>query len=80
MTAPLSIQDIEDAMKRVLSAHNATPWRDTEGAAAYLGAEPATLKFWRAKGGGPRYRTVGNKFVRYHIDDLDAFMLGEAGR
>lgn len=80
MKADFSIQDVEDAMKRVLAEHHATPWRDTEGAAAYLGVEPNTLKFWRAKGGGPRYRAVGNKFVRYHVEDLDAFLMTEGGR
>jgi hypothetical protein len=75
-----TIRAIEDAFKRVLFAHNETPWRDSEGAAAYLGVEPGTVKFWRAKGGGPRYRAVGTKLVRYHTDDLDAFLLGEDGR
>jgi hypothetical protein len=58
-----TIQAIEDAVKRALIAHHATPWRDSEGATAYLGVEPGTMKFWRAKGGGPRYHSVGNSFA-----------------
>lgn len=80
MTDHKTIQAIEDAVKRALVAHHATPWRDSEGAAAYLGVEPGTMKFWRAKGGGPRYHSVGNKLVRYHTDDLDAFLMTEGGR
>jgi hypothetical protein len=74
------IHAIEDAVARAFIKHYQTPWRDTEGAAAYLGVEPGTVKFWRTKGGGPRYRSVGNKLVRYHIDDLNAFLRGEDGR
>ncbi len=80
MTDHETIQAIEDAVKRALVAHHATPWRDSEGAATYLGVEPGTMKFWRAKGGGPRYHSVGNKLVRYHIDDLNAFVRGEDNR
>ncbi len=80
MKADLSLRDIEDAVKRALAAHHATPWRDSEGAAAYLGVEPGTMKFWRAKGGGPRYYTVGNKLVRYRTEDLDTFLMTEGGR
>lgn len=51
-----------------------TPWMTTENAAAYLSVSPGTMHNWRSKGAGPTYRTVG-RIVRYHRDDLDAFLL-----
>lgn len=57
-----------------------SPWLDTEAAAAYLSCSPGTLRSWRARGQGPRYRVIHDKIVRYHRDDLDGFVLGEGGR
>ncbi|CTQ33921.1 helix-turn-helix domain-containing protein [Jannaschia rubra] len=51
-----------------------SPWLTTEQAAAYLSVSAGTLANWRSMGTGPRYRTVG-RIVRYHRDDIDAFML-----
>lgn len=76
----ITIDDIEDALRRVLDTHHRSPWFDTEAAAIYLSSTPGTLKVWRSLGAGPRYRSVGNKLVRYHIDDLNAFVRGEANR
>jgi hypothetical protein len=54
-----------------------SPWLDTVAAAAYLGNSPKTLAIWRCRGEGPRYRVVNKRLVRYHVDDLDAFVRGE---
>lgn len=45
----------------------------TAEAADYLGREPSTLRWWRAKGLGPRFsgRYSG---VRYRLRDLDAWV------
>ncbi len=45
----------------------------TAEAAAYLGRKPATLRWWRSKGIGPRFsgRHTG---VRYRQRDLDAWI------
>lgn len=51
-----------------------SPWLTTEQAAAYLSVSAGTLANWRSKGNGPRYRAVG-RMVRYHRDDLDAFIM-----
>ena len=53
-----------------------SPWLDTTAAARYLGREPGTLKGWRSKGEGPAYHVVSRQFIRYHVDDLDAFVRG----
>ena len=55
-----------------------SPWLDTVGAAAYIGFTPGTLKTWRKLGAGPRYRQVNGRIVRYHRDDLDAFVMAGA--
>ena len=48
-------------------------WFTPMQAAVYLGVKPRTLESWRAKGMGPAFRGKG-KNIRYHIDDLDAFL------
>jgi excisionase family DNA binding protein len=50
-----------------------SPWMTTEQAAAYLSVSPHTMGNWRSKGEGPRYHVVG-RTLRYHRDQLDAFM------
>lgn len=57
---------------------HASPWLDTVEAALYLGKEPGTLKGWRSKGEGPPFHVVSRQFIRYHIDELDAFVRGKS--
>jgi hypothetical protein len=76
----ITIDLVESTLRRVLDAHNRSPWHDTESAAAYIGCEPGTLKTWRTRGEGPRYHLINGKSVRYHVDDLDAFVRGEDNR
>ncbi len=67
-----------DAIRNVVReelVRTASPWLDTDDAAAYLGSTSGTLKNWRAAGRGPRYRILQDRLVRYHRDDLDAFVL-----
>lgn len=59
------------------SKQNDTPWMTTEGAAIYLSVSAGTMHNWRSKGIGPAYRTVG-RIVRYHRDDLDAYLMAGA--
>ncbi|MFN3672887.1 MAG: helix-turn-helix domain-containing protein [Bosea sp. (in: a-proteobacteria)] len=73
---PVTIDDVELLVSWLLETHRYTPWFDTEAAAAYLRREPGTLKGWRSKGEGPRFYLVNEQFIRYHIDDLDAFVRG----
>lgn len=49
------------------------PWLRPIEAAAYLGLKPRTLESWRATGKGPAFRG-GGKGIRYHVNDLDAFV------
>jgi len=48
-------------------------WLDTAAAARHLGREPGTLRGWRSIGKGPIFHVVSGQFVRYHINDLEAF-------
>lgn len=75
-----SIVMIEDAFRRVLDTRNTSPWLDNEAAATYLSCTPGTMKTWRSRGEGPRYHIIQQKLVRYHLDDLDAFVRGEVAR
>lgn len=53
-----------------------SPWLTPADAAAYLSVSTGTLANWRSAGNGPRYKAVG-RLVRYHRDDLDAFLFAE---
>lgn len=59
------------------SLESDTPWMTTEDASSYLSISSGTMHNWRSKGVGPTYRTVG-RIVRYHRDDLDAFLMAGA--
>jgi hypothetical protein len=80
MSETITVETVEDALRRVLDTHNRSPWLDTEAAAAYLSSTPGTLRTWRAQGEGPRYHVVHGKAVRYNVADLDAFVRGEDAR
>lgn len=73
---PVTMEAVEALVRWYLDTHWFTPWFDTEAAAAYLRREPGTLKGWRSKGEGPRFYTVNGQLIRYHVDDLDAFVRG----
>lgn len=51
-----------------------SPWMDTKQAAEYIGGSVSALKRWRCEGGGPKYTIVNRKLVRYHVNELDAFL------
>jgi Helix-turn-helix domain len=53
---------------------------DETEAATILGARVQTLRNWRWRGEGPRYRKIGLRLVRYHRADLASFAAGEAGK
>ena len=46
-------------------------------AAAILMASVQTLRNWRWRGEGPRFRKIGQRLVRYRRADLEAFIEGE---
>ena len=43
-------------------------------AGEYLSLSHRTLQNWRVKGGGPKYRKIGAKTVRYHLLDLQVWL------
>ena len=49
---------------------------DEREAAAILGASVQTLRNWRWRGEGPRFRKIGLRMVRYQRNDLLAFVEG----
>lgn len=76
--ARVALVEVEDIVHRLIETHRYSPWLDTEEAAKYLSRQPGTLKGWRSRGEGPPYRLVNHLLIRYHIDDLDAFVRGES--
>jgi excisionase family DNA binding protein len=51
-----------------------SPWMTPKEAAAYISVHPGTMHNWRSQGKGPTYKVVGTRIVRYHRQDLDAFL------
>ena len=45
----------------------------TVQAAEWLGTSRRTLEDWRLRGGGPVFRKLGRRLVRYAPADLEAF-------
>lgn len=56
-----------------------TPWMAPDDAAAYLRLTVRGLEDMRGNGKGPRFHKVGARVVRYHRDDLDAWLLSDGG-
>lgn len=75
MSAVIDLDAIRAVIREEL-ARPVSPWLDSDAAAAYLGSTAGTLKNWRAAGRGPRYHVVQDRLIRYHVDDLDAFVRG----
>lgn len=51
---------------------------DEREAAAILAVSIQTLRNWRWRGEGPRFRKIGLRLVRYSRADLLAFIEGDA--
>ena len=57
---------------RAAGAKKSSPFLNTAQAAFYIGLSKRTLEKMRVTGDGPVYRKHG-RYVRYHIDDLNAW-------
>ncbi len=66
---------MDDEIFRAAKAKKGSPFLNTAQAAFYVGLSQRTLEKMRLTGNGPRFRKHG-RYVRYHIDDLDAWSLG----
>ena len=67
----LSDKDLIDVLSTI--TEDGDPELNTEEASHVLNRSPITLKKWRAKGFGPRYRKDQSGFVRYRRSWLDEF-------
>ncbi len=63
---------MDDAEERAAKAKKGSPFLSTDQAAHFIGLSRRTLEKMRVHGGGPDYRKHG-RYVRYHIDDLEAW-------
>lgn len=66
----------DDEIIRATKAKRGSPFLNTAQSAFYIGLSRRTLEKMRLTGAGPRFRKHG-RYVRYHIDDLEAWSLGE---
>lgn len=64
--------DNDDPIKRAALARKGSPFLNTAQAAFYIGIKERTLEEMRRAGRGPFWR-LHARFIRYHIDDLDAW-------
>lgn len=56
-----------------MSTINADRLWNIEEVAAYLKVSVNTLRYWRARGEGPRCHRFG-KHLRYRVEDVDAWV------
>lgn len=63
---------MDDDIARAARAKKGSPFLSTEQAAFYLGLSARKLQSMRSDGSGPGFRRHC-RYVRYHIDDLDAW-------
>ena len=63
---------MDDEIDRADKARQGSPFLNTAQAAFYIGLSRRTLEKMRLTGDGPRFRKHG-RYVRYHINDLDAW-------
>lgn len=68
---------MDDQVIRAANAKKGSPFLSTGQAALYIGLSNRTLEKMRVVGGGPKFRKHG-RYVRYHIDDLDAWSSAHA--
>lgn len=68
----------DDSIERAKEAKRGSPFLSPKQAAHYLGVSLRTLQVHRTNGTGPRFRRPCRR-IRYHIDDLDAWSLEQAG-
>ena len=66
------MMDEDDAINRAARARKGSPFLNTAQAAHYIGLAERMLETMRGQGQGPAFRRHG-RFIRYHIDDLDAW-------
>jgi hypothetical protein len=69
---------MDDAIARAQRAKKGCPFLSTEQAAFYLGLSARKMQALRREGAGPPFRRH-SRYVRYHIDDLEAWS-GASGR
>ena len=70
---------MDDDIQRAEHAKRGSPFLDSEQASAYLKVSTRLLKQLRMRGGGPVFRRH-NRYVQYHIADLDAWSLEHSSR
>ncbi|MEQ1756167.1 MAG: helix-turn-helix domain-containing protein [Micropepsaceae bacterium] len=63
---------MDDENDRATRAKKGSPFLTTDQTAYFIGLSRRTLEKMRVHGGGPEYRKHG-RYVRYHIDDIDAW-------
>lgn len=68
----LTLSPQDDSNARANQARRGCPFLTTAQAAYYIGLSRQTLEKMRSRGQGPRFRKHG-RYVRYHIDDVDAW-------
>ena len=70
---------MDNDIGRAARAKKGSPFLSTEQAAFYLGLSARKLQQMRAAGIGPDFRRH-SRYVRYHIDDLDAWSRNSGGQ
>ncbi|MBB35381.1 MAG: hypothetical protein CME88_02845 [Hirschia sp.] len=54
-------------------------WLNSRQVAERMGCHPQTIYVMRVEGRGPKWFRVGKNGVRYHIEDVDAYIRAQCG-
>ena len=68
---------MDDEISRAQRAKKGSPFLSTEQAVFYLGLSARKMQAMRRAATGPAFRRH-SRYIRYHIDDLDAWSRGIA--
>lgn len=71
---PVATADSEQLLE--ITAYN----RTEEFVARFFGIDSETIRGWRKRGQGPKYKKINGKLIRYSLADLTAWAESQPGR
>jgi hypothetical protein len=78
---PEAVRAIADQISNRLTAgpQHKSPWLTPDDAGQYLRLTRRGLEDMRGRGTGPKFHKVNDRVVRYHVRDLDSWLLSNGG-
>lgn len=73
-------EEVIAILREELAINPPSPWLDPARAAEYISSTVGSMRTWRSNRTGPKFHRVGGSrtLIRYHREELDEFMRGDA--